>query len=238
MLKNFLVTVVALMILTTATVFAEENQTTTSETYKYISLDYNYSIACPKRPNIVPLAVFSEDSDKKGEVLVFENEGYNVRRGWIINVDAFRSMAVPDFNKDAKNIIDQYLERLQKNGYESVTLIDIAKGNKGVLAVTAKEIQVDTDDDGKPDTTLVADHQEVVVFFRATDGRCFSAQLIGSDGFNEAAMNNFRKALATFSVTDLSNQAVSDNKKSDKKSKSDKKTKSDKKSKSDKKKTK
>ena len=234
MIKKFFVSIFTVMILTAATVFAAESN---DETYKYISINYGYSIQCPKTPKVVPAEIFFDDNTKKGDVLVFDLEIsedgiYDVKRGWIILVDAFNTNAVPNFNQDSKGIIEQYLEKLQKNGYEGTTLVDIAKGNKGVLAITAKEIEIDTDDDGKPDDMLITDRQDAIAFFRATDGRCFSVQLTGSNGINDAAMSNFRKALSTFSVTDLTNKADNSNdNKNDKKSKKDKKSKSEKKSK-------
>ena len=233
MLKKFFMSILAAMILTTVTVFAADEETKTDTSYKYISRTYNYSIMCPKRPNIVPASIFYDDNNKKGEVLIFENEEYNVKRGWIILFDAFNTNAVPDFNKDAQNLIDAYLGRLQKNGYEGTTLININEQNKGVFAITALEIEVDEDGDGKPDATLTSDHQDAVTFFRMADGRCVSVELMGSDGLNEAAISNYRKALMTLRNADEADQSEINSK--DKKDSNDKKSKKDKKDKNNKK---
>ena len=113
---------------------------------------------------------------------------------------------------------------LQKQGYIGTALIDINKENKGVLAITAKEIDVDEDGDGEPDATLVTDHQEAITFFRMPDGRCVSLRLSGTDDLSEPAMNNFRKALTTFGDAASSTQN-SDKDKKKNKNKKDKKNK-------------
>lgn len=227
MIKRIFTLMVAMLFLNLTTALAAEDAT---NSYTYISRDYNFSILCPARPNVVPATIFFDDENIKGEVLIFENEGYEVKRGWAVVVDAFRTDAVPDFNNESKEVIDKYLTDLQKNGYEGTALIDITNTNKGVLAITAKEIEIDEDDDGQPDATLTTDHQEAVTFFRSSDGRSFSIQLIGSNDINDAAMNNFRRALSTFSTDNLSNQNSQNEKKDDKKSKG-KKDKNNKKSK-------
>ncbi len=230
MIKKIFPLMAAIMIFMTATVFAEEEQQNTN--YEYISRDYGYSIICPKRPNVVAANVFFGEENMKGEVLIFENVEYEVVRGWVVLTDAFDSNAVPNFNTDSKDVIDKYLSELQRQGYEGTALVNITKDNKGVLAITAKEIEIDEDGDGKADGVAITDRQEAITFFRTSDGKCYSVQLIGTAGLNEAAMNNFRKALTTFKE----NGATIQNESKDKNDKNDKKDKKDKKSKKDKKK--
>ncbi|MBR1730124.1 MAG: hypothetical protein IJ728_11455 [Selenomonadaceae bacterium] len=233
-MKKFLLMISAVMTLMISTAFAAEENN--SESYKYISLNYDFSIQCPKVPKVVPAEIFFDDNTKKGDVLVFDyvvdDQGaYDVKRAWIFLFDAFNTNAVPNFNQDKKEIIDQYLTALQKNGYEGTALVNITKDNKGVFAITAKVIEIDEDDDGKPDATLETDQQSAVAFFRTASGRCVSIQLIGSNDLNDAALNNFRRALTTFEEVDLKAQNSKVNDKDQKKSdkKSDKKSKKDKK---------
>lgn len=226
MTKKTFALIAMIMTVLTMTAFAAKDKSKDKEedpnVFKYVSAEYNYSIDCPKRPHVVSAALFLEDSKYKGELLVFENVEYEVKRAWLVLMDAFNTNAVPDFNNDSKEILDKYLTELQKQGYEGTTLVDITKDNKGVLGITATEIEIDEDGDGQPDATLVTDHQEAITFFRMPDGRCVSVQLIGTDGLNEAAMSNFRKALTTFSDA----KSVEQNSDSDdKKSKKDKKNK-------------
>lgn len=183
---------------------------------EYVSEEYHYSIMCPSAPKVLPARVMYDDASKQGEMLVFESEGFDVKSGWVIMFDAFDSTLVPNFNKDSKKFIEQYIDAKKDSGsYDSFQLIEVTKGNKGVLGITAKEIEVDEDDDGKIDGVAIADHQEAVVFFRTTLGRCTSVTLLGND-ISEEALEKFRAALSTF-------KEVNPNDKKDSKSKKDKK---------------
>ena len=194
-IKKIFALIIAIMTLTCMTAFAEDKP---SGSYVYTSPVYGYSIACPKKPNVIFASEFFDDDTKKGEVLIFENVEYEVKRGWIVMMDAFNSDSVPDFNTDPQEAIDEYLKALQTQGYEGTALVEITPGNKGVLAITAKEIEIDEDGDGKPDGVATSDHQEAITFFRTSEGKCISVWLMGTDDLNDAAMSNFRKALMTF----------------------------------------
>ncbi|MBQ1914434.1 MAG: hypothetical protein II178_04350, partial [Selenomonadaceae bacterium] len=68
--------------------------------YSHVSREYGYGILCPKKPNVVvPASEFYGDENKKGEVLIFDNDGYNVKHAWVVLVDAFDDKGVPDLNK-------------------------------------------------------------------------------------------------------------------------------------------
>ena len=225
MFKKIFISVTALMVWFTATVFAAEED----DSYTYVSRDYDFRINCPKRPNVVPAAIFFDDNTKKGDVLIFENEEYEVKRGWVVLTDAFNPNAVPDFNRATKELINQYLTELKKQGYDEINLIDITKDNKGVLAITAKEIEIDEDGDGKPDGVAIAENQAAITFFRMPYGRCFSVQLIGTNELTEEAINDFKAALSTISEGSITTQDTANNKQDKKNKSKDKKSKKDKK---------
>ena len=192
--------------------------TEAADGYEYVSEEYRYSIVCPSEPKVLPARVMYDDASKQGELLVFESEGFDVKRGWVIMFDAFDSTMIPNFNKDSKKLIEQYINAKKANeSYESFELIEVSKGNKGVLGITAKEINVDLDNDGTIDGVAVADHQEAVAFFRTELGRCTSITLLGGD-VSEAAVNDFRAALSTFKEINP-NDKKSDSKKDKKKKK-------------------
>ena len=227
MIKKIFISITALMVWLTTTVFAaEEND---NGEYIYISRDYNFSIKCPKKPNVIPAAILLEDNTQKGDVLIFENEEYEIKRGWIVLVDAFNPNTVPDFNVASDSLLEKYMRDLQKQGYENMNLIDITKGNKGLFAITAKEIEIDEDGDGKPDGVATAENQAAITFFRMPDGRCFSVQMIGTNGINDSDINNFRAALSTISDGIAASQETTANDKKNKKDKKEKKSKKDKK---------
>lgn len=219
MLKKFLLTVMMLTVSLMA--LASRADAADDESYEYVSVEYNYSIVCPKRPHMIPARLLYEDDSVKGEVLVFENEGYDIKRGWIFLFDAFDTTLIPNFNKDSKKLIDQYIAAKKDNGYESLELVEVTKGNKGVFGITAREIEIDENNDGTVDGVAVADKQSAVVFFRSPLGRCISVELMGDD-IDEASLNDFRTALATYKDVDPNDKSSSDKKK-DKKSKKDKK---------------
>ena len=201
----------------TATAFAAENE---KSFYEYTSEVYGFKIICPTKPAVVVNPF--EDPKQKGELLVFANDGMKIIYGFQILLDAFDTKKVPNFNKDKKKIIDAYIENLKKdNAYEFVGVETVSRNskgveNKGVVLITAKEIEV-RDDNGEVTDTLVADEQTAFTFFRTRSGRCISIQLITSD-FNEDNLKDYRNSVATYrDATDLSMPPEDDGKKSKKK---------------------
>ena len=188
MRKIFLM-VTILMLALTATAFADD------EVYEYTSETYGFKITCPAKP-IVVVNPF-EDPNQKGDLLVFAHEGIKIIYGYQILLDAFSNNAVPDFNVSNKKILNAYLEKMREDdAYEYVELVNVSKGNRGVMALTAKEITI-LNDKGEVEGTLVADRQSAFTFFRTSSGRCISIQLLAED-FGEDNINDYRKSISTF----------------------------------------
>ena len=93
-------------------------------------------------------------------MLIFKNDGFNIQKAWLIIPNAFADKDVPNLNKisdaDAKKLAEKLATH---NGYETAAVITINAANKGLFAVTAKEVEIDTNGDGKPDETAKADTQ-------------------------------------------------------------------------------
>lgn len=178
---------------------AAENAEKKAAVYPYVSQEYGFSILCPKRPNVIPASALYDGA--KGEVLIFENEEYNIKLAWVVLVDAFKDKDVPDFNKLSEKEINAYLEKMRKN-YADVDIVDIGEKNKAFFGVTAKEIEVDTTGDGKPDTVMTADNQEMKAFFRTPKGGCYSVVLIDNPVLSPEAMRDCRRAIMTFHEVD------------------------------------
>ena len=240
MRKIFFLTALLMMILT-ATAFAEEaaapeqNAEPTDEPYIYTSEDFKYSIACPFKP----LAIVQnpwEDPSKRGEMLVFANEGWNIQYAYMIQVNAFEDDKIPDFNKADKTTIDKYLEELKENnGFELAELVSITKNNKGVYAVTAQSIEVVDKETGEVEGEFVSDRQNIYTFFRTPEGRCVSIQLLTAQ-MDKVFVDVYRYGVTTFKDNTVPDKKSKDKKSKDKKDKKDKDKKSkDKKSKEDKK---
>lgn len=206
MKKIFLMTLFVLTLLT-ATVFAEEeqkNQEYQEKGFEYTSQLYGFKIMCPAAPEHVIVNPFP-DADKRGETLIFAvtADGQDIAYGYQIMLDAFKNDAIPDFNKGNKKLLDAYLERLKVTGpYEDAVIDNVWKGNKGVFAVTAKEIEM-LNDKGEVEDVATATSQNMFAFFRTKSGRCISIQLI-TNNLNEEAVINFRRSVSTYKdSTDL-----------------------------------
>ena len=249
-MKKFFLTVILILTMLTATAFAAENETAkdtgTTETaataenaknaetakneavkkfepYEYVSETYGFKIMCPTKP-IVVVKPF-EDPKKNGELLVFVNDGIKVLYGYIVELDAFDSLQVPDFNNTKKGFVDGYIERKRgENLYSSVELLNITQENKGIVMVTAKELEL-TDDNGNVQGTATADEQMVIANFRTKFGRCISVKMIDVD-LDDSDYKDFLTSLSTFrDAGEVLPDDSKDKKTKDKKSKKDKKDK-------------
>ncbi|BEU87990.1 hypothetical protein TAMA11512_14540 [Selenomonas sp. TAMA-11512] len=170
----------------------------TSANYLYKS-SLGYSLQCPEKPvGVIPASVFYHD-DRKGEVLVFANDGYAINRAWIILPDGFENSALPDLDNLKQNEVDKLLATLRANSaYEFVDYLPIAVKTRGILAVTAKEIEIDTDGDGVTDEVAKADTQMVITFFRSPKGTRYAMELIDNPELTQEAVSAYKMGLATF----------------------------------------
>lgn len=213
MRKVFFLTALLMMLLAT-TVFAEEapvedtpaQDTTAEETpiieensdpYVYTSEDFKYTITCPFKPLAVVQNPWQEP-EKRGEMLVFAHEGIDVQYGYIIQVDAFDTDQVPDFNKGTVAAIGDYLSALKNNnGFADARLVNITKNNKGVSAITAETIEVLNEETGEVEGEFVADKQYIYTFFRTPEGRCISIQLL-SVSLDKTFVDVYRGSVSSF----------------------------------------
>lgn len=164
---------------------------------KYTSQRYGYSIICPKKPNVIPASLLVEGA--KGDVLIFENDGYDIKNAWVVLAEAFDDAELPpDMGQRSEAEQKAYIDHLMNTaGYEFVRLTQVADST-GVYAVTAKEIDVDTNGDGQPDDTMVADNQGIKTFFRGQFGGRFSVQLIDNPELSPAGVSLYQLGLLTF----------------------------------------
>lgn len=192
-MKKILLTFLA-FVMSVSFAFAEESGNMASAGL-YVSPEYGFSIPCPKKPNVIPLSALYEG--KKGEILIFENEEYYIKHAWVIEVDAFTDDKVPDFNELTGETGANYLKEMKKN-YDDVGLAPIADGNIAFFGVTAKQIEIDTNNDGKPDTVAEVDTQTMNVFFRTKKGGHYHIQLIDNPVLRAESMKDCRIAVSLF----------------------------------------
>ena len=173
---------------------ADDNQ---QGSYVYTSSKYGYSINCPQKPHVIPASELYEG--KQGEVLIFDNEGYNIKNAWVIIKDAFDDAKMPDLNTIDEAAAKAYLDGLMKsNGYEGIMLINRNATDRAIYAITAKEVEIDSDGDGQPDMTATADTQMAVTFFRGNKGGRYSVQLIDNPDLRDTAIDAFQKGVVSF----------------------------------------
>lgn len=208
------------------------------DVYMFASTNYGYALLCPHRPlGVVPASMLYEG--QKGDIIVFDNEEYNIKHAWVVLVDAFDNKAVPDLNKISEADATTYLEKLMKSSaYEGISLVNITADNKGIFGVSAKEVEVDTNGDGQFDATAVAETQEAVTFFRSEKGRCIAMHLIDNPVLRQESITSFQFGIASFREIDTNAAADTKNAKDAKDSKNskDSKDKNDKKDSKDSKK--
>ncbi len=170
------------------------------------SARYDYKILCPKEPlGVVPAKMFFNDNNKKGDVIIFETFGgdiYNVKTAWVVLTDAFPADAFPDLTKLSDEECTSLTKKIQEsNGYLFVSMVDLPEKNKGIYAVTAKEIEIDEDNDGKVDGIAKSDTQTAVTFFRGQYGGRFCVQLIDNPDIRESAIVDYKNGV--LSLTEL-----------------------------------
>ena len=173
-----------------------------NDAYQFLSEQGGYGILCPKKPMLV---VPASDlyRDREGDVLIFDREGTNIKHAWIIVKDGFTDSELPDLNLTDASELAPRLEKIkQSSGYASVELVKITEWNHGVYAVTAKDVEIDTDGDGVPDMVGHADTQMAVTFFRSSKGGRYSVQLIDNPTLREDSIRDYRYGLITFQELD------------------------------------
>ncbi|MFV0637109.1 hypothetical protein [Mitsuokella sp. WILCCON 0060] len=191
--------------------------------YTYTSQQYGFSIQCPQKPvGVIPASLLYED--RTGEVLIFDNEEYNIKYAWVVLTNAFDNKSVPDLNKlkpaDAEKLLSGIMG---SNGYEGIMLVNLDAKNKAIYAVTAKEVEVDEDGDGKIDGVAKADTQMAVAFFRTPKGNRYGVELIDNPDLRASSLAAFQKGITTLKDVDKKQVKNSKNAKTSKNANSSKK---------------
>ena len=170
--------------------------------YKYTSQRYGYSIVCPSKPSVVPASMLFDETEK-GDVLIFKSTGTGentmINYAWVIRPDAFEESAIPpDITKQPEAKQKEYIDKFMKSSpYEFIRLTEV-DGRSGVYAVTAKEIEVDTNGDGKFDEVMKAESQMVQTFFRGAYGGRFGVMLMENPDLTKDGVSVYHLGLLTF----------------------------------------
>ena len=165
--------------------------------YLYESSAYNYRVMCPQKPvGVIPASALFEN--REGEILIFENEEYHIKYAWVILVHAFPEEALPNLNTINPEEATELLKRIMgSNAYEGIMLVNVTEENKGIFAVTAKEIESDENGEGTPDATATANSQMAALFFRGENGACYGFELIDNPALRASSVAAFLAGAGT-----------------------------------------
>jgi len=165
--------------------------------YLYESSAYNYRVMCPQKPvGVIPASALFEN--REGEILIFENEEYHIKYAWVVLVHAFPEEALPNLNTINPEEATELLKRIMgSNAYEGIMLVNVTEENKGIFAVTAKEIEIDENGDGTPDATATANSQMAALFFRGENGACYGFELIDNPALRASSVAAFLAGAGT-----------------------------------------
>ena len=148
-----------------------------ADTYKYTSEKYGYTIECPQKPiGVIPLSAVS--SEENGDVLIFDNDGYNIKKAWIISVDAFKDADVPDLDKISDADRDLLFKKLLSSGYEYAKLVPIDGKNALYTATAGTDKQIKT-------------------YIRGTNNR-YAAVLVEHPDLTKKSIDAYQKGLISF----------------------------------------
>ena len=158
--------------------------------YLYTSERFGYSIKCPEKPlAVINLSILSPQ--EQGDVLIFETDGHNPTKYWVISPNAFSNDTFPDLD----NLTDEARLAIER-GYEAISLVPI-QGHNAIYAVTAKTIQIDTDKDSQVDKTIEQEGQHIETYFKGAKSN-YCIVLSSKSALTEDDINNYQYGLLSF----------------------------------------
>lgn len=168
-----------------------------STAYRYTSPVYGYSITCPVKPQVIPVSLIYADAH--GDILIFDSVDFNIKQAWMVVPNAFKDGDIPDL----KTLNDEQKEALfkewqEKRGCEFARVAEMSDGTLGLYTVTAKDMEVDTDGDGKPDTMVHSDNQMIKTYFTGAYGGHFMVGLINNPDLTREAIATYEAGLNSF----------------------------------------
>lgn len=167
-----------------------------ADDYLYTSERFGYSIKCPEKPlAVINLSILSPQ--EQGDVLIFETDGHNPTKYWVISPNAFSNDTFPDLDNLTDEARQDLFTRLAiERGYKAISLVPI-QGHNAIYAVTAKTIQIDTDKDGQVDKTIEQEGQHIETYFKGAKSN-YCIVLSSKSALTEDDINNYQYGLLSF----------------------------------------
>ena len=184
----------------TGAVAADENGAAIVEVslpIKYTSQRYGYTIMCPSTPNVVPASFFDEEA--KGDVLIFEGDIDNIKKGWVILINAYEDGDIPAnagtaTDEERKAILDKFAD---KYILVNTRVVEVAENTFGIYGYTPKELKVDTTGTGTMET-VTTESQMIKTYMPGEFGGHFMISLVDNPDLSLAGIATYNAALTTF----------------------------------------
>lgn len=194
MLKRMFLTFMS--IFTLLAIAAMPGTSFAADGYLYTSERFGYSIKCPEKPlAVINLSILSPQ--EQGDVLIFETDGHNPTKYWVVSPNAFSNDTFPDLDNLTDEARQDLFTRLAiERGYEAISLVPIQRHN-AIYAVTAKTIQIDTDKDGQVDKTIEQEGQNIETYFKGAKSN-YCIVLSSKSALTEDDINNYQYGLLSF----------------------------------------
>lgn len=195
-LKRFLQSIMTVFALITTFAVASTSFAASNDSYLYTSEKFGYSIKLPQKPiAVINLAILSPGEE--GDVLIFDTDGHNPTKYWVVSPNAFSNDTFPDLDKISdQERNDLFAHLAATRGYETVTIVPI-NGQKAIYAVTAKTIQIDTNKDGKADQTIQQQGQNVETYLKGKKSN-YCIVLSSNKDLTQDDINAYQYGLLSF----------------------------------------
>ena len=167
--------------------------------YTYTSQQYGYTIQCPAKPlGVIPLSVLSPS--EQGEVLVFANDGYDIKKAWIVMQNAFDEKDLTNLDTISEADAKVLFAKVMASGYEYLSLVQI-DGHNALYGMTSKVKYIDADNDGKPETKVEAENQQLKTFIRGKNQR-YAVILLDNPELLKQDIKEYQAGVLTFREID------------------------------------
>ncbi len=182
---------------TAATEANDDNVVQVSLPYKYTSTRFGYTIMCPTTPNVVPASFFDEEA--KGDVLIFEGDINDIKKAWVVLINAYEDADIPAnagtaSDAERKTILDKFAD---KYILVNTRVVEVAENTFGIYGYTPKELKVDAKGDGNFET-IKAESQMVKTYMPGEFGGHFMISLIDNPEISVPGLATYNAALTTF----------------------------------------
>lgn len=108
-------------------------QGTQAAAYTYTNDTYGFSIQCPEKP-IAAIDLKNQPSPLSGVMLIFENEGFDIKHAWVITTEAFTDKQMPDLEALPESTLQRYLNAVMESDYTVGEIVQV-DGKKALYTV-------------------------------------------------------------------------------------------------------